>query len=545
MIGIESIPVQPMCAFTSAGTSPQHTEGNHVVTMPACKNRLTPEESSDNSRGLGSLKRNGSLSTSSTDSITGRSSTIHPPDFSISVGRYYQGRPLNIACSDSESESSTEMDGVHHNHDFAIGRDDQEHVTMTSSQFMAPLLNEASPSEFTADHPMLSRPDFKLFPHLSYSPSTQFIIAREAVTSAFPLLSDNIPRGVQLGKGGYGTVFQVASDNILNGKVFALKVFDTTKKDGSEDSILLRRATREVNTHIRIKHPNIVPAICYLMHNTTVLLGMELAPQVLSTLLRQKQCDPAFEMLSTREEIFSGICNGVKYLHQALKIIHGDLKSPNVLLKQDNTPMISDFGLSSPIKEARTLLKTPVYYMDQKLTGADRIPMTTASDMFSLGVLMLELELGRYLPFIWSDRVKANTFQDKNPQWLTTPFYRHFQQQCSLYWMSEVNRQPLITDLFSTDKLISVCRFDQANNRTQLISILEEVVYPLLVRNPEDRPDINQLSDSLRRLKMSSTPLVTAQLPASSKRRNPFSDMTNVGPEQKSARRSLSFPHYQ
>ncbi len=102
--------------------------------------------------------------------------------------------------------------------------------------------------------------------------------------------------------------------------------------------------------------------------------------------------------LRARLQLFAKVCAGVQEAHRHL-IVHRDLKPDNILVTRDGEPKLLDFGIARTLGDvaadgSATLLTamTPAYASPEHVR---RQPLTTASDVYSLGVLLYQLITGQ------------------------------------------------------------------------------------------------------------------------------------------------------
>jgi serine/threonine-protein kinase len=197
----------------------------------------------------------------------------------------------------------------------------------------------------------------------------------------------------EVGRGGMGSVFLAArAESDFEGQ-FALKII---RRGMDSDEVVQRfRAERRILT--RLEHPNIARI---LDGGTTddgrpyfVMEHVEGRPI-------DEYCDAEGLSVPARLELFLDVCSAVQFAHQNL-IVHRDLKPANILVTRAGTPKLLDFGIAKILDPDKTepalsILgrrpMTPQYASPEQLLGKQ---VTTASDVYALGVLLYILLTGR------------------------------------------------------------------------------------------------------------------------------------------------------
>ena len=193
-----------------------------------------------------------------------------------------------------------------------------------------------------------------------------------------------------LGQGGMATVYR-AYDTRLEREV-ALKVI---RHEAFPPDVLqneLKRFEREAKSLARLSHPNIVKVLDYGEYEGSPFLVMEYLP---GGTLKQKIGSPI--AWQDAMHLLLPVARGVEYAHNR-EIIHRDIKPSNILLAENETPTLSDFGIAKLFQNEGTLLTasgmamgTPEYMAPEQWTGKT-VPQ---SDMYALGVVLYEMVTGR------------------------------------------------------------------------------------------------------------------------------------------------------
>ncbi|XP_039161964.1 cysteine-rich receptor-like protein kinase 1, partial [Eucalyptus grandis] len=194
----------------------------------------------------------------------------------------------------------------------------------------------------------------------------------------------------KLGQGGGGSVYKGL---LPDGKVVAVKrlVFNTCQ--WADDFF------NEVNLISGIRHKNLMRLLgCSIEGPESLLIYEYLPKRSLDLILFVNDATPVLTW-EERLHIIIGIVEGLAYLHGGcgVKIIHRDIKTSNILLDENLTTKISDFGLARCIALDMSHLSTGIAgtlgYMAPKYLM--RGQLTEKADVYAFGVLVLEILSGR------------------------------------------------------------------------------------------------------------------------------------------------------
>jgi serine/threonine protein kinase/tetratricopeptide (TPR) repeat protein len=197
-----------------------------------------------------------------------------------------------------------------------------------------------------------------------------------------------------LAEGGMGAVYLAERDDGAFEQTVAVKLLNTR----FPSSRLVRRFQRERQTLANLNHPN----IARLLDGGVTSDGAPyLVMEYVDGLPIDAHCRRHRLTIRQRLSLFLRVCDAVQYAHQNL-IVHRDLKPTNILVTDAGIPKLVDFGIAKVLETnpqggaARPLtgtmpIHTPEYASPEQLSHK---PITTATDVYSLGVILYELLAG-------------------------------------------------------------------------------------------------------------------------------------------------------
>ncbi|XP_051125512.1 G-type lectin S-receptor-like serine/threonine-protein kinase At2g19130 [Andrographis paniculata] len=195
----------------------------------------------------------------------------------------------------------------------------------------------------------------------------------------------------KLGEGGFGFVYKGTFSNSI---VVAVKRLKSVNQGKNHE----KQFRAEVTTLGTIQHVNLVRLRGFCTRGSDRFLILDyMANGSLERVLFSKDTDVID--WTTRYKIALGIARGLSYLHEKCRdcIIHCDIKPENILLDDKLNPKISDFGLAKLFGREFSRVLTTVrgtrgYLAPEWLSNE---PITTKADVFSYGMLLLEMVSGR------------------------------------------------------------------------------------------------------------------------------------------------------
>lgn len=190
----------------------------------------------------------------------------------------------------------------------------------------------------------------------------------------------------EVGAGGMGRIYRASrADGVYTQKA-AVKVL----RRGMDTDAILRHFQAERQILASLNHPNVARLLDGgATQDGRPFFVMEFIDgRPLDRWVEERKPD-----LTDRLRLFQLVCGAVQYAHQRL-VVHRDIKPANILVTEDGVPKLVDFGIAKLIGQGPAVtvigerMLTPAYASPEQLAGEE---VTTASDVYSLGVVLREL----------------------------------------------------------------------------------------------------------------------------------------------------------
>lgn len=260
--------------------------------------------------------------------------------------------------------------------------------------------------------------------------------------------------------------------------------------------VLVKRATevvvepskfvQQIRRVAKMSHKNLLSLKAYYYSQEETLLVYDYMPMgsLCSRLHGNKGAERSPLDWNTRVQIALGVAEGIEYLHkQGSKIIHGNIKSSNVLLSNDYNACLSDFGLAHVLCSSSTFGKK-VGYRAPEVTDIHMV--SQKADVYSFGVLLLEILTG-----------KSPTQVSLSDEGLDLP--RWVQSAAPEEWTAEVFDLELTTYRSIEEEMLQLLQVgmacvasypDQRPTMTQVVKMIKDIYFKSGKAGPRTKPQL-------------------------------------------------------
>lgn len=296
----------------------------------------------------------------------------------------------------------------------------------------------------------------------------------------------------EIGRGGMGAVYLASRADDQYRKQVAIKLVLRDRENAS----VVERFRRERQILANLDHPN----IALLLDGGATADGLPyLVMEYVEGVPIDEYCDGGKLDVSGRLRLFLTVCGAVHHAHQNL-VIHRDLKPSNILVKKDGTVKLLDFGIAKLVQtqpaagqaldKTATAMRilTPEYASPEQVRGD---PVTTATDVYQLGVVLYQLLTGHH-PFAFKSRAAVmQMLLSDEPQRPSAATQR----------VVEEDLPDGTKELLRTPQSVSTCREGSPQKlRRRLEGDLDAILLKALAKEPAQRyGSVEQFADDIRR----------------------------------------------
>ncbi|HEY0080105.1 MAG TPA: protein kinase [Pyrinomonadaceae bacterium] len=301
----------------------------------------------------------------------------------------------------------------------------------------------------------------------------------------------------ELGRGGMGSVYLAERADSEFRKLVAVKLV----KRGMDTDFILQRFRQERQALAALNHPN----IARLLDGGATDDGL---PYIVMEYVKGQPVDTYSDAhrlsVRARLQLFLEVCAGVSHAHQSL-VIHRDIKPSNILVTEEGVPKLLDFGIAKILDQSlsdETLqstatayrLMTPEYASPEQVRGES---VTTASDVYSLGVLLYLLLTGRRPYYFRSRRLEEMTriVCEQNPPRPSALINRAATQEASTEGSDSIPESTSSLTKLAHDRSTTPERL-----RRSLADDVDNIVLKALRKEPSRRyTSVEQFAEDIKR----------------------------------------------
>src|SRR5580693_2867550 len=226
----------------------------------------------------------------------------------------------------------------------------------------------------------------------------QSFLEQPAAVEAADLLSHSAPAAIvgrrlgpyelleEIGEGGMGAVYRAVRADGMYEKQVAIKLI----RGGMSSEFFISRFKNERQILAALEHPNIARLLDGgVTEKNLPYVVLEFVPGIPI----DEYCGRHKLSTADRLKLFRTVCAAVQYAHQNL-VVHRDLKPGNILVTAEGIPKLLDFGIAKLTDPSADATRTADEALTLNYASPEQVrggPVTTAADIYSLGILLYEL----------------------------------------------------------------------------------------------------------------------------------------------------------